>query len=71
MARRARVGAEREDRLSIDFDQVLTTTAAAAPEVRRMLQGQVQLIKTQLAYRRQTEKNCKLKQSKLPCKLRV
>ncbi|MDO7700695.1 MAG: biotin/lipoyl-binding protein, partial [Planktomarina temperata] len=71
MARRARLVAERDDRLSIEFDQVLKTTAAADPEVRRMLQGQVQLFKTHLAYRRQTEKNCKIKQSKLPCKLRV
>jgi len=38
--------AERDDRLSIEFDQVLKTTAAADPEVRRMLQGQVQLFKT-------------------------
>jgi HlyD family secretion protein len=56
MARRARLVAERDDRLSIEFDQVLKTTAAADPEVRRMLQGQVQLFKTHLAYRRQTEK---------------
>ena len=71
MARRARLVAERDDRLSIEFDQVLKTTAAADPEVRRMLQGQVQLFKTHLAYRRQTEKSCKIKQSKLPCRLRV
>ena len=71
MARRARLVAERDDRLSIEFDQVLKTTAAADPEVRCMLQGQVQLFKTHLAYRRQTEKSCKIKQSKLPCRLRV
>jgi len=32
MARRARLVAERDDRLSIEFDQVLKTTAAADPE---------------------------------------
>ena len=71
MARRARLVSERDDRLSIEFDKVLKTTAAADLEVRRMLQGQVQLFKTHLAYRRQTEKSCKIKQSKLPCRLRV
>ena len=43
-----------------------------AGEATNLFYGQVvQLFKTHLAYGRQTEKNCKIKQSKLPCKLRV
>ena len=57
MARRARLEAERDDRLFIEFDRVLQTKAAENPDVGHMLHGQVQLFETHLAYRRQTEKN--------------
>ena len=57
MARRARLLAERDDRLSIEFDPVLQTKAAEDPDLQLMLQGQVQRFKTHLAYRLQTEKN--------------
>lgn len=56
MARRARLEAERDDRLFIEFDRVLQTKAAENPDVGHMLHGQVQLFETHLAYRRQTEK---------------
>ncbi|MGB2354777.1 MAG: HlyD family type I secretion periplasmic adaptor subunit [Planktomarina sp.] len=56
MARRARLLAERDDRLSIEFDPVLQTKAAEDPDLQLMLQGQVQLFETHLAYRLQTEK---------------
>ena len=56
MARRARLEAERDDRLFIEFDRVLQTKAAENPDVGPMLHGQVQLFETHLAYRRQTEK---------------
>ena len=54
--RRARLEAERDDRLFIEFDRVLQTKAAENPDVGHMLHGQVQLFETHLAYRRQTEK---------------
>ena len=56
MARRARLLSERDDRLSIEFDPVLQTKAAEDPDLQLMLQGQVQLFETHLAYRLQTEK---------------
>ena len=52
--RRARLEAERDDRLFIEFDRVLQTKAAENPDVGHMLHGQVQLFETHLAYRRQT-----------------
>ena len=57
MARRARLLAERDDRLSVEFNPVLQTKAAEDPDPQLMLQGQVQRFKTHLAYRLQTEKN--------------
>ena len=56
MARRARLLAERDDRLSIEFDPALQSRAAEDPDVARMVQGQRQLFETYLAYRRQTDK---------------
>jgi HlyD family secretion protein len=56
MARRARLLAERDDRLSIEFDPALQSRAAEDPDVARMVQGQQQLFETYLAYRRQTDK---------------
>ena len=56
MARRARLLAERDDRLSIEFDSALQSRAAKDPDVARMVQGQRQLFETYLAYRRQTDK---------------
>ena len=57
MARQARLKAERDDRLFIEFNRILQTKASENPDVRPMLHGQVQLFETHLGYRRQTEKN--------------
>ena len=51
MARRARLEAERDDRLFIEFDRVLQTKAAENPDVGHMLHGQVQLFETPIAVR--------------------
>ena len=71
MAWRARLLAERDDRLSIEFDPVLQTKAAEDPDLQLMLQGQVQLFETHLAYRLQTEKNYTIKPHKWAWKLKV
>ena len=55
MARRARLLAERDDRLSIEFDSALQSRAAKDPDVVRMVQGQRQLFETYLAYRHQSD----------------
>ena len=48
MAWRARLLAEYDNRLSIEFDPVLQTKAAEDPDLQLMLQGQVQLLETHL-----------------------
>ena len=48
MARRTRLLAEYDNRLSIEFDPVLQTKVAEDPDLQLMLQGQVQLLETHL-----------------------